>query len=62
VQATAARASLLPSTFRQVLVNRQEEAVRTLCHGINNDKPLETLGWVFRDLQSAWRYIADWIG
>jgi hypothetical protein len=29
VQATAARASLLPSTFRQVLVNRQEEGPET---------------------------------
>lgn len=39
-----------------------EEAVRTLCHGINSNEPIDTLGWVFRDLPSAWRFVADGIG
>jgi len=39
-----------------------EEAIRTLCHGIDSKEPIDTLGWVFRDLPSAWRYVVDRIG
>jgi hypothetical protein len=51
-----------PSPVAAVVGPGCEEAVRTLCHGINSDEPLESLGWVFRDLESAWRYVADRIG
>lgn len=50
-----------PSPVAVVVGPSCEEAVRTLCHGINSDEPLDALGWVFRDLQSAWRYVADQI-
>jgi hypothetical protein len=39
-----------------------EEAIRTLCHGLYSSEPIDTLGWAFRDLPSAWRYVADRIG
>jgi len=51
-----------PSPVAVVVGPGCEEAVRTLCHGINSTEPLDSLGWVFRDLQSAWRYVADLIG
>ncbi len=39
-----------------------EEAIRTLCLGIESREPIECLGWAFRDLPSAWRYVDDRIG
>jgi hypothetical protein len=36
-----------------------EEAVRTLFLGLHSDQPLESIGSVFRDLESAWAYIND---
>lgn len=39
-----------------------EEAVRTLCLGINSDEPLEAIGNAFRSLGAAWRYVVDRIG
>ncbi|MBA4190032.1 MAG: hypothetical protein C0467_18765 [Planctomycetaceae bacterium] len=34
-----------------------EEAVRTLCLGERSTEPLEKIGWVFRDLETAWTYV-----
>jgi hypothetical protein len=36
-----------------------EEAIRTFCHGARSSEPLESLGWAFRNLPSAWRYVVD---
>ena len=36
---------------------RCREAIRTLIHGINNDKPLNEIGWVFDSLQAAWDHV-----
>jgi hypothetical protein len=51
-----------PSPVAIVVGPGCEEAVRTLCHGVDSDKPLDSLGWAFRDLQAAWKYVADKIG
>jgi hypothetical protein len=39
-----------------------EEAIRTLFHGVDSSEPIDTIGWVFRDVQTAWRYVTDRIG
>jgi hypothetical protein len=39
-----------------------EEAIRTLFHGVGSSEPIDTVGWVFRDVQAAWRFVADRIG
>jgi hypothetical protein len=39
-----------------------EEAIRTLFHGVDSSEPIDTVGWVFRDLHAAWRYVTDRIG
>lgn len=36
-----------------------EEAVRTLLLGENSDDPIEKIGWVFRDQDSAWLFIEN---
>ena len=51
-----------PSPVAIVVGPGCEEAIRTLCHGPNSSEPLDTLGWAFRDLPSAWRYVAHRIG
>lgn len=51
-----------PSPVAIVVGPGCEEAIRTLCHGVQSSEPLESLGWAFRDLPSAWRYVADRIG
>jgi hypothetical protein len=33
------------------------EAIRTLIHGINNDKPIEEIAWVFDSLEAAWNHV-----
>lgn len=38
-----------------------EDAIRTLCHGVQSTESLDSLGWAFRDLASAWRYVVDHI-
>ncbi|MCU0492987.1 MAG: hypothetical protein MUD01_15460 [Chloroflexaceae bacterium] len=35
-----------------------EEAIRTLLLGLNSSKPLDSLGWVFRDLAAAWEFVS----
>jgi hypothetical protein len=39
-----------------------EEAIRTLFHGVDSSEPIDSIGWVFRDVQTAWRYVTDRIG
>jgi hypothetical protein len=51
-----------PSPVAIVVGADCEEAIRTLCHGERSTESLDRLGWAFRDLQSAWRYVADRIG
>lgn len=51
-----------PSPVAIVVGPGCEEAIRTLCHGLNSSEPITSLGWAFRDLPSAWRYIIDRIG
>lgn len=51
-----------PAPVAVVVGPRCEGAVRTLYLGVDSREPLESIGWVFRDLQSAWRYVADQIG
>jgi len=34
-----------------------EEAVRTLLLGENSEEPIETIGYVFRDLDKAWAFV-----
>lgn len=51
-----------PSPVAIVVGPGCEAAIRTLCHGISSSEPIESLGWVFRDLSSAWRHVADRIG
>jgi hypothetical protein len=34
-----------------------EEAVRTLCLGLESKESIEAMGFVFRDLASAWAYV-----
>jgi hypothetical protein len=48
-----------PSPVAIVVGPGCEEAIRTLCHGERSSKSLETLGWAFRDLSTAWSYVAD---
>jgi hypothetical protein len=38
-----------------------EEAVRTLLLGINSPEPIDKVGNVFRDLPTAWEYVANQI-
>jgi hypothetical protein len=45
------------STMAVVVGPKCEEAVRTLCLGESSNEPLEKIGWVFRDLKSAWAYV-----
>ena len=51
-----------PSPVAVVVGPGCEEAVRTLCLGLSSPEPIDTLGWMFRDLPAAWRYVADRIG
>jgi hypothetical protein len=51
-----------PSPVAIVVGPGCEEAIRTLCHGEGSSEPLDSLGWAFRDLLSAWGYVADRIG
>ena len=39
-----------------------EEAIRTLLLGLQSDEPIEKIGYVFRDLESAWAYVDAQIG
>jgi hypothetical protein len=48
-----------PSPVAIVVGPGCEEAIRTLCHGERSSEPLDSLGWAFRDLPSAWRYVVD---
>jgi hypothetical protein len=51
-----------PSPVAIVVGPGCEEAIRTLCHGERSTEPLDSLGWAFRDLPSAWRYVTARIG
>jgi hypothetical protein len=40
---------------------RCEQAVRTLLLGVKSQEPLESVGFVFRDLESAWAFVEEHI-
>ncbi|MEK5476302.1 hypothetical protein NYE70_05055 [Paenibacillus sp. FSL R5-0407] len=46
-----------PFPIALIVGDKSEEAVRTLIVGINSNKALNEIGWVFRDLSSAWEYV-----
>jgi len=47
------------SRFPQAVIvgPHSEKAVRTLVVGLDSTEPLECIGWLFRDLDSAWSYV-----
>lgn len=43
---------------RAVIVGSKcEEAIRTLIFGLNSEESIESVGWIFRNLESGWKYI-----
>lgn len=46
-----------PFPIALIVGDKSEEAVRTLIVGINSTKALNEIGWVFRDLSSAWEFV-----
>lgn len=46
-----------PFPVALIVGDKSEEAIRTLIVGINSNKALNEIGWVFRDLSSAWEYV-----
>ena len=50
-----------PAGIALVLGPKSEEAVRTLCLGIDSAKTIEAIPGAFRDLESAWQYVEEQI-
>lgn len=46
-----------PFPIALIVGDKSEEAVRTLLVGIKSTKALNEIGWVFRDLSSAWEFV-----
>lgn len=46
-----------PFPVALIVGNKSEEAIRTLIVGLESNKTINEIGWVFRDLNSAWEYI-----
>lgn len=46
-----------PFPVALIVGRRSEEAIRTLIVGLESNKTIEEIGWVFKDLNSAWEYI-----
>lgn len=46
-----------PFPIALIVGDKSEEAIRTLIVGINSTKALNEIGWVFRDLSSAWEFV-----
>ncbi|WP_159888716.1 hypothetical protein [Paenibacillus puerhi] len=47
----------IPFPVALIVGNKSEEAIRTLLLGLESKKTIEEIGWVFKDLKSAWQYI-----
>lgn len=47
----------IPFPNALIVGENSEEAVRTLILGINSTEGINEIGWVFKDVSSAWNYI-----
>lgn len=46
-----------PFPIAIIVGDKSEEAIRTLILGIVSTEGIDEIGWVFKDLSSAWEYI-----